>query len=147
MRRPQFVNAGATDLTLSQRGRLLHRCPVRSANEDGSWELSRSVKTREQGTIVQICTIHPDVERHSLGQHPTPLRAGDWSCAPPIGSHEEGVAVTKSHCGFTPSQRPSFGTFIHQEKAVNGSSGVRALSSLHHSGSPLHLTRAERAPK
>lgn len=147
MRRARFVNAGATELTLSQRGRFLRRCPFRSANEDGSWELSRSVKTRERGTIVQIFTIHPDVERHSPGQHPTPLRAGDRSGAPPAGSHEKGVAVTKSRCGFTLSQRPSFGTFIHQEKAVNGSSGVCALSSLHHSGSPLHLTRAERAPK
>lgn len=85
MRRARFVNAGATDLTLSQRGRLLRRCPFRSANEDGSWELSRSVKTRERGTIAQICAIHPDVERRSLGQQPTPLRAGDRSRAPLLG--------------------------------------------------------------
>lgn len=126
------VPAGATHLTYLRPAPL--PMPFHSANEDESCGFGYFVKSR--GTVTNL-------------HYPSSCRA--WSFSPGAkllqtclssklsvylsrpGSSQGGCYHKGPICypGFTPSQKPLFGTFIYQEKAVNVSKKVCTLSLCH----------------
>lgn len=108
--------------------------PFHSANEDESCRLAYFVKSR--GTITNphypsFCrawSFSPDAK---LLQTWLSSKLSVYLSRP--GSSQGGCYHKGPICypGFTPSQKPLFGTFIYQEKAVNVSKKVCTLSLCH----------------
>lgn len=124
-----YEAAGATDLTYLRPAR--QSMPFHSANEDEGCRLGYFVKSR--GTITNL--HYPSLGEVFPGAKPLQSRL---SSKPAVylsrpGSSQGGCYHKGPICypAFTPSQRPLFGTFIYQEKAVNVSKKVCTLSFGH----------------